>query len=152
MSHRRSVFGGSDGDLEYVESTRNLPTSLAIALDLAGHLINLETMYKVSEGDINTIVQPMVLFTHRNNLETTELTDDKTNSTKNHQDNGAKPLLGTKPSFPYSPMTDTSSALAKPLPFPHIEDGDTIVLARTGDLLDVLFLGANDMLFGVYQY
>ena len=63
----------------------------------------------------------------------------------------AKPLIGTQASSLNSPLTDTSVAPDETLPRPHVEAGDSAVLAGTGDLLDVRLLVADNMLFGVYQ-
>ena len=49
-------FGGSDGNSDYVKSEENSLTSLSNTPDLEGHIIELETMHKVSEGEIGTIV------------------------------------------------------------------------------------------------
>ena len=69
--------------------------SSAITPDLVGYIGKLETMHKVSVEEINNIVLPTVLFTYTNKLEIMELTDADTDLTKNHQDNGATPPLGT---------------------------------------------------------
>ena len=49
-------FGGSKGNSEYVKLTRNWPMSSAIMLDLMGHIRELETIHKVSEGEVYAIV------------------------------------------------------------------------------------------------
>ena len=72
-----------------------MPSSSAKTLDLAGHIIYLEMIQEVSEGEINTIVQPMVFFSHTNELEIPELANADTDPTKNHQYNGASPPLIT---------------------------------------------------------
>ena len=94
-------YGGSNGDSEYDESTGNLPMSSAIKPDIAGHTRKLEMMYEVLVEEINSIVVSTVLFTHTNQIKITELADAKTDPTKNHQDNGTMPPLGTQPSSPH---------------------------------------------------
>ena len=77
-----AIFRGSDGDSEYVELTKKLPTSLAITLNLAGYISKLEMMHEVSYGEIGAIVRPMVLFTHTNYLKHLEISDAKTKPTE----------------------------------------------------------------------
>ena len=92
-----------------------------------------------------------MLIYHINEIGIPELSDAKTDPTKNLQDNGAKPLVGTKPSFTHSPLEDTLVAPDKPPPCSHIESGDAALQARMGYLPDVCLLGADDMLFSIYQ-
>ena len=45
-----AILGGSDGDSDYVDSTKKSPTSLSNTSDLgdlAGHISKLEAMYEV---------------------------------------------------------------------------------------------------------
>ena len=108
-------------------------------------------MQKVLVLEIDAIVQPMALFNHTNEFETIDLADADTKPTENHQDNYTTPSLGTQTSSTHSPLTDTPAALAEPLPRPYVEAGDAAVLACTGDIRGVSLLGADNMLFGVYQ-
>ena len=109
-------------------------------------------MHEVSVGEINAITRPTVLYTHTNELKTTELADAETNPNENHGDNSATPSLGTHPSSPYSPLTDTADALVEPLPRPWVDAGDAAVLARAGNLPGVRLQGDDNILFGVSQY
>ena len=59
-------FGGSDGNFEYINSTENSPSILAIKPDLAGHTSKLENMYEILVEEIDAIVRPMMIFTHTN--------------------------------------------------------------------------------------
>ena len=56
--------------------------------DLEVYSRKLETMYEVSEGKINSVVQPMVLFSHTKKHEILELANAETDPPKNLQDNG----------------------------------------------------------------
>ena len=106
---------------------------------------------KVSEGDIDSTVQPMAIFSHIDKLGITELADTETDPTKNIQDNGVTPPFGTQTSSLNLPLEDTLVAPSKPPPRPRVEAGDAALQERAGDLPDILLLGANDMLFRVYQ-
>ena len=92
-------FGGSDGKSDYVESTENLPMSLSNTPGLKVHVRELETIHKVSEGEIDAIVRPTVLFSHNDKLKIPELVDAETDPPENLQDNGATPPVGTQPSL-----------------------------------------------------
>ena len=70
---------GSDGNSDYVESDEDSPTSPANTPDLAGHISELEEMHEVAEGELCTIAQPTVLFSHTNELEIPELSVTETN-------------------------------------------------------------------------
>ena len=124
---------------------------MAIIPDLAGHISKLEMMYDILVEDINAIVQPTVFFTHINELKILDIANNETNPNEKYQDNGTTPLLSTQPPLPHSPLIDTSIAPADSLPHPRVEAGDATVIARVGDLLNVCLLGADDMLFRVYQ-
>ena len=89
-------------------------------------------MHNFSEGDIDTIVNPTVLFTYTNEIKITELADADTKLTENHQYNGSMTLLVTQPYSPHSPLTDTLFALAEPPPRPRVEAGEAAVLVRAG--------------------
>ena len=117
--------------------------------NLAGHI---SKMYEVLVEYINTAVRLMVLFTHTNELEIPELANANTDPTKKHQYNGDRPLLGTQTYSPQSPLTDTLVALDEPLPHPRNESRGAAFLERAGDLPDFCLLGADDILFGFYQY
>ena len=107
-----SIIGGSDGNSYYVELAKNLPTSPAKTPDLVGHTIKLEMMHEVSEGEINEIARPTVLFSHTDELKIPELTDDDTDPLENHQDNGAMPLVNTYTFLVHLPPEDTLVASA----------------------------------------
>ena len=49
-------FGESNGNSDYVESAENSPRSSANTPDLEGHISEMETTQKVSEGEIDAIV------------------------------------------------------------------------------------------------
>ena len=66
-------FGGIDSDSDYVKSADNSPMSSANTLDLEGHITELEMMHEVLEGEINAIFQPMVIFSHTNEIKILEL-------------------------------------------------------------------------------
>ena len=136
---------------DYVESAENSPTSPANTLDLAGHIRELEAMHEVSEGELDTNTRPMVVFSHTDELKIPELAAAETDPPKNYQDNGATPPVNTQPSPPHSPPEDTSVASDEPPPRPRVEAGDAALQAHEGDLPDVCLLGADYMLYGVYQ-
>ena len=92
----------------------------------------------------------MILY-HNNKLKIMDIADTETNLTKNLQDNGATPPVGTQIYLPYSPLEDTLVILAYPTPWPRVEAGDYALQVCTEDLPDVRLLGAYDMLFRVYQ-
>ena len=108
-------------------------------------------MYEVSEEDIDAIARPTAIFYHTNELKITKLADAKTDQPKKHQENGTTLSVDTHPSPPHSPPEYTSVASAEPLPCPRIKAGDAALQVREGDLLDVRLLGADYMLYGVYQ-
>ena len=143
-------FGGSDGDSEYLKSTKNSPLSLANTLDLARNIRKLEIMHKVWVREIIATVWPMVIFSHTNELEITELANAKTDPTKNIQDYGSTTPIRTYPSLPHSTLEDNSVSPAEPPPCPHVESVEASPQAHVGDLPDVQLLGSDDMLFGVY--
>ena len=146
-----AILGGSGSDSDYVESAKNLPTSPANMPDLAGHMIKMEAMHKVSEGEINAFARPMVIFSHIDKLKILELADAKTGLPENLQYNGATPPVNTQPPPPHSPPEDTSTASADPLPHPHIEARDAALQACAGDLPGVCLLSTDYMLYGFYQ-
>ena len=143
-------IGGSDGDSDYVESAENSPTSPANTLDLAGHIIELEAIHEVSEGELNGIARPTVLFYHTDDLEIPELADAETDPLENQQDNGATALVNTQPSPPHSPPEDTSVVSAEPPPRPRVDAGYAALIAQKGDLLDVRLLVTDYIIYGVY--
>ena len=79
-----------------------------------------------------------------------EISNDKTDPTKNLHNNGAMPPLGTHPSSPHSHIEDAWFALSKTPPRTGIKAGDAVLQACVGDLPDVHLLGAEYMLFEVY--
>ena len=90
--------------------------------DLEGHTGELETMHKFSEGELDAITRPTVLFSHTNELKILDLANADTNLPENHQDNGSTPPVNTHPSPTHSPLEDTSVASAKTPPLPRIKD------------------------------
>ena len=88
-------IGGIDGNSDYVKLAKNPPTSPANTLDLAEHIIELEEMHEVAEGELEKISRPMVIFSHTNEIEIPELTNAETNPSENHQNNGATPPVNT---------------------------------------------------------
>ena len=144
-------FGGSNDNYEYFELSKNLPSSSSNILELAVHIRKLETMHKVSEGDINDIIQPTVLFSYTGELKIRELADAETNPSENLQDNGATLPVGTQISLPQSPLEEIMFASSEPPQCPRVEAGYAALQARAGDLLDVHLLGADNIPFRVYQ-
>ena len=92
-----------------------------------------------------------MFFSHNDELGITELADTNTNPPENYQDNGAMPPVNTQLSMSHSPPEDTSATSSEPPPRPGVEAGDADLQAQDGDLPDVRLLGANYMLYGVYQ-
>ena len=92
-----------------------------------------------------------MIFSHTNKIEIPELANAETELPENHQDNSAMPPVNTRPSPPHSPPEDASVASAKPSPRPRVEDGEAALQASEGELPDVRLLGANCILYGVYQ-
>ena len=60
------------------------------------------------------------------------------------------PVL-TQPYPPYSTLEDAAVALAASPPHPCVEVGNAALQAQEGDLPDVRLLGADYMLYGLYQ-
>ena len=89
-------------------------------------------------------------YTHTNVIRIPEISNDKTDPTKNLHNNGAMPPLGTHPSSPHSHIEDAWVALSKTPPRTGIKAGDAVLQACVGDLPDVHLLGAEYMLFEVY--
>ena len=144
-------IGEIDGDSDYVKSAENSPMSPANTLDLKGHNSELEEMHEVAEGDLVKLAGPMVIFSRIDELKLPDLDNAKTDPPENHQDNGATPLVNTYPSPLHSPLEYTLVASVAPPPCPHVEVGNAVLQSREGDLPDVCLLGANYMLYGVYQ-
>ena len=144
-------FGGIDDNSDYAKLSENAPTSLANTPDLVGNTRKLEVMYQVLEGDLDPISQPTVILSHTNDLKIKELTNTETDPPYNHQDNGSTPPVSTQTSLPQSPPEEILVASAKPLQRPHVEDGDAALQDRNGDLPYVRLLGADYMLYSVYQ-
>ena len=144
-------IGDSDGDSDYVELAENSPTSPANTPDLAGHIREMEEMHKVAEGELIKIARPTMLFSRMDELKIPELDNDETDPPENHQDNGATLPVNTHPSPLHSPLDDVSLTSAAPSPCPCVEAGNAALQAREGYLPDVHLLGAEYMLYGVYQ-
>ena len=108
-------------------------------------------MHEASEGVINAIVQPAVIFSHTNELKIPELADAETDPIKNLKENGATPPVGTHPSLPHPPLEYILVSLAEPPPCPCFEDGDAYLQERAEDFLDVRLLGSDYMLYGIYN-
>ena len=144
-------IGGSDGNSDYVESAKNLPTILDNTPDLAGHTREMEGMHEVTAGELNTSARKTVLFYHTDEIKNLEIPNANTDLPGNHQDNGAKPPANTQPSPPHAPPEDTSVASAKPTLHPRIDAGDYDIQVQEGDLLNFHLLGADYTLYGVYQ-
>ena len=92
-----------------------------------------------------------MLFSCIDKFKLPELDDANTNPSENHQDNGDMPPVNTQPSTPHSPLEYASVASAAPPPHPRAKASNTNLQARDGDLPDVCLLGAEYMLYGVYQ-
>ena len=144
-------FEGSDGNSDYVESEKNSPTIPDNTPDIAGHISELGGMHEIAEGELDTTARPTVLFSHTDELEIQELAVAKTNPHENRQDDGAMTPVNTQFSPTHSSPEDTLVFSTKPPPCPRIKAGDAALQARKGDLPDVRLLGANYMLYGVYQ-
>ena len=108
-------------------------------------------MHEVSEEEIGAIYQPMALFIQKKEFEYMVLVDAKTTPTKNYQDNGALPLLGTQPSSLHSPLTDALVTTEKPPPLPHIKGSGATRLVSRSYIPEACPKGAVDALYGVYQ-
>ena len=108
-------------------------------------------MHEVAESKLVKIARPTVLFSRIYELELPELDDAETNPPENHQDNGATPPVNTHPSPPHSLLRDALVSPAAPPLHPRVEAVDAALKAREGDYPDVRLLGANYMLYGVYQ-
>ena len=91
-------------------------------------------MHKVSEGDIDAIIQTTVLFYHTDEIVIPELADTKTDPPQNLQGNGTTPPVDTQPSSPHSPLEDTLVASDEPPPCTRVEAGDAALQVRAGDL------------------
>ena len=108
-------------------------------------------MHEVAEGDLVELARPTVIFFRINKLEIPELENAETDPLENHQDNGATSPVNTHTSLSHSPLEDTLVASAAPWPFPRVEAVDAALKSREGYLPDVRLLGANYILYGVYQ-
>ena len=119
--------------------------------DLKGHISELYEMHEVAESKLIKLAQPTVLLSRIDELKLLEIDDAKTNPPENHQDNGATPPVITKLSLLHSPL---ENALVSPSMTPP----RTLVKARNADLQaqerdhpDIHLLGADYMIYGVYQ-
>ena len=119
--------------------------------DLMGHINELKAMHKVSEGDINKIYEPTVLFFHTNDTEILDLANADTNPPQNLQENGSTLTVNTHKSPTNSPLEKNSVTSAEPLPCPCVKDRDATLQACAGDLPDARLLGADYIICGVYQ-
>ena len=144
-------FGGSDRDLDYVKLAKNSPTILSKTPDFTGHIRKLEAMHEILEGDINDIFQTTVLLSHTNMLEIPGLADAKTDPPEKLQDYGATPPINTQISPPHSPPEDALVTSANHPPCPRVTTRDAALQAHAGDPPDVRLLGADYILYGVYQ-
>ena len=122
--------GESDGDSDYVELTKNSPTSPANTPDLAGHISKLEEMHEVAESKLVELTQPTVIFSRIDKLELPELDDAETDPSENLQENGATPPVLTHTSTPHSPLEDASAPPAASLPGPRVEAGDAAIQSQ----------------------
>ena len=120
-------------------------------MDLKGHIRELETIHEVLEGEIDDIVWTTVIFSHTDKLKIPELSNMDTDPPEKLKDNGAMPLVSTQPYPPHSTPEDSLVASAEPPPCPRVKSGDAALQARVGYLSDVRLLGADYMLYGVYQ-
>ena len=59
--------------------------------------------------------------------------------------------VNTQPYPPHSPLEDASVAPAAPLQRRRAEAGNAALQAQEVDLSDVRLLGADNMLYGIYQ-
>ena len=84
-------------------------------------------------------------------LEIPELDNAETNPPENHQDNGATPPVNTKPYPPHSPLEYSSVAPTAPPSCPRVKASNATLQSQEGYFPDVWLLGANYMLYGVYQ-
>ena len=141
----------SDGESDYVELSENSPTIPVNIPDLAGNTSKIEAMQEVLEREINTIDQPTVIFSYTNKLEIPALVDADTDPPENLQENGATPPVNTQLYPPHSTPEDTLVASANPLSCPRVKAGDAALQAHAGDFPDVHLLGADYMLYGIYQ-
>ena len=76
-----SSIGESDGDSDYVESSKNSPTIPANMPDLAGHISELVKMHEVAEGELDAITQPIVLFSCIDEIKIPDLENSETDTT-----------------------------------------------------------------------
>ena len=61
------------------------------------------------------------------------------------------PPVGPQPYSPHSTLEEKLVALAEPPPYPRVEAKYAALQASVGDIPDVRLLGADNMLFSVYQ-
>ena len=127
------------------------PTFLANTPDLAVHSRKIEEMHNIAKGELVKLAQPTVFYSRINEIEIPEISNAKTDPTENHQDNGSMPTFNSYPSPSHSSPEDTLVAYATPTQRPSIEVGNAALQAQEGDLLDVRLLGANYMIYVIYQ-
>ena len=108
-------------------------------------------MHEVAEGKLVKIAWPTVLFILIDELKIPELDDAETYPPENHQDNGAMPPVNTQPSSPHLPLKDALVDPSAPPPRPHVEARNAALQVQEGYLPDVRLLGADYMIYGVYQ-
>ena len=108
-------------------------------------------MHEVSEGEIDAIDRPAVLLSYTNELKILDLDNAETDPPENLQDNSATSPVNTQPSPLHSTPEDTLVASAGPPPCPCIEAIEAALQACTRDLPDFCLLGADYMLYGIYQ-
>ena len=113
--------------------------------------MNWKKIHEVSEGELVEHAQPTVLLSCIDELEISELDNAKTDPPENHQVNRTTPPVNTQPSLPHFPLEDAYVALAPLPPCVLIEAVNATLQAQEVDLPDVCLLGADYMLYGVYQ-
>ena len=105
----------------------------------------------MTEDELVDIARLTVILYRIDELKILELNNADTDPPENHQDNGVMSSVNTQPSLSHSPPEDTPVASDAPPPHPLVDAGNAAPKAREGDLPDVFLLGANYMLYGVYQ-
>ena len=93
---------------------------------------------KVSEGEIDAIVWPTVLFYQTNELEIMNLADTDNDPPQNLQDNGTTPPVINQPPSTQSLLEDTLLASAEPMSCPCV---DSATLPAKGIWVPTLLLG-----------
>ena len=88
-----------------MSSDAKKPTSWANMPELEGSIHEIQQMHNVSAVNIEDFTQQMEIFTHTDKLDPTNIANDDTTTSENHQYNASLSLNITQTSSPHLPFT-----------------------------------------------